>query len=286
MGVFDIDQIRAQQVARSLNVPWFHRLEDLLNQVEAVSIAVPTIHHHTVAQYCLQQGIHVLLEKPITETVEQARQLVEVARRAGVVFQVGHLERFNPVLQTMADKVRHPQRIEAVRQAPFNSRGSDVDVLLDLMIHDIDIILNLHSSPIISIEASGSVAVTEKIDQGCARIYFADGCEAHLQASRIAERKKRRLEVCEDDLHLTMDYLEQTVIVHENGRNSTPSQILCFEKTDTLMQQIDHFLDCILSGKFPWVDGESGLRALQLADLIRKHIMLNQRTLNPVVLCK
>jgi len=274
MGVHDIDVERGQRLAESLGVAFHRRLETLVDAVEALSIAVPTVHHHAIAHDCLARGRHCLLEKPIAETVAQAGELVRLARRHGVVLQVGHLERFNPVLGLLATGGGQVRHIQTVRHGPCRQRGLDVDVVLDLMIHDIDIVLSLHPGPVTVLGATGAAVLGPHWDVASAQLRFADGSSAQLSASRLAEATERWIRVHERGRYLCLDYTGQTLSIHHcEVRDGFPVQrveTMGGQREDLLRLQLQHFLACVRSGEPPRVGGEAALRALAVAGRIRQ----------------
>ena len=192
MGVADVDPSRSRLVAERHGVAAYSDTAALLKEVEAVSVAVPTSSHHAVTKACLEADVHVLVEKPIAATTEQARELIEVAKRRRRVLQVGHVERFNPVLMAARPHITDPGFIECQRRSPFSERGTDVDVVLDLMIHDLDLVLSMTKSPVEEIRAAGVAVLSPYVDIANARLQFANGCVANLTASRVSPTRLRR----------------------------------------------------------------------------------------------
>jgi predicted dehydrogenase len=245
---------------------------DILGAVDAVSIATITPAHFPVARECLEQGVHVLVEKPITETPEQARALIETAARRGRVLQVGHLERFNSAILALEGVLGTPRFIESHRLAPFKERGTDVNVVLDLMIHDIDLIQSLVGSPIVSIDAVGTSVFSAELDIANARIRYANGCVANTTASRVSMKMERKLRLFQDDAYISIDLQQKVLTVVRKppaGAAVTPGQVSIeersFEQGDALKFEIEAFLRSIREGRPPVVSGEDGLRALETA---------------------
>ncbi|MCU0759262.1 MAG: Gfo/Idh/MocA family oxidoreductase [Steroidobacteraceae bacterium] len=244
----------------------------LLGAVDAVSIVTPTPAHYGIAREFLEAGAHVLVEKPVTETVEQARELVEVARRCGRVLQVGHLERFNAAVLAAEPHLSRPRFIECQRLAPFKERGTDVNVVLDLMIHDIDIVQTIVGAPLEAIDAVGTPVFSGAVDIANARLRFANGCVANVTASRVSLKTERKLRVFRDDAYVSID-LQQKILTVIRKRPNAPGagelpvtiEEQSFEQGDALRAEIESFLECIRSGRRPVVDGEDGLRALETA---------------------
>ena len=205
----DTDAETRDRIAQDLQAESCDDVTGLFGRVDAVSIVVPTIHHHRLAKQCLEQGIHVLLEKPITESLEQADELIELAARNDVILQVGHIERFNPAVTAVQALLRSPRYLSAERSAPFTMRCTDVNVILDLMIHDLDIVMHLAGSDPAEVSAAGASVITRQIDTATARIVFKNGCVADVAASRISEEKKRILRVFDGNSLYTSDYQTQ-----------------------------------------------------------------------------
>lgn len=261
-----------EALARELNTRGVADHRELLGQVDAVSIVTTTPAHHAIARDFLEAGAHVLVEKPITETPEQARDLIALAARRGRILQVGHLERFNPAVVTAEGRLEGARFIECQRLAPFKERGTDVNVVLDLMIHDIDIVQSIVGRPIDSIDAVGTPVFSGAVDIANARLRFAGGCVANVTASRVSLKTERKLRVFRDDAYLSID-LQQRILTTITKR-STPLaagelpvniEEQSFEQGDALRAEIRSFLDCISTGRPPVVDGEAGLRALETA---------------------
>ena len=245
---------------------------EILGEVEAVSIATTTPGHFPIALECLERGLHVLVEKPITETPEQARTLIEAALRRGRILQVGHLERFNSAVLALEGVLGTPRFIESHRLAPFKERGTDVNVVLDLMIHDIDLIQSLVGSPIVSIDAVGTSVFSSELDIATARIRYANGCVANTTASRVSMKMERKLRLFQDDAYVSIDLQQKVLTIVRKppaGAAATPGQVSIeersFEQGDALKFEIEAFLRSIREGRPPVVSGEDGLRALETA---------------------
>ena len=245
---------------------------ELLGRVDAVSIVTPTPEHFRLAAEFLESGAHVLLEKPITETPQQARELITLAARRGRLLQVGHLERFNAAILAAEPHLRTPRFVECHRLAPYRERGTDVNVVLDLMIHDIDIVQTIVGSTVESIDAVGTPVFSEEIDIANARLRFANGCVVNATASRVSLKTERKLRIFEDDAYLSLDLQQKilTVIRRREGEPA-PGQLpvtieeQSLEPGDALRAEIQSFLDCIRTGRRPVVPGEAGLAALETA---------------------
>ena len=252
---------------------------ELLGKVDAVSVVTPTPAHFPIARDFLEGGAHVLVEKPITETVQEARTLIELAARHGRVLQVGHLERFNAAILAAEPYLRSPNFVECHRMAPYRERGTDVNVVLDLMIHDIDIVQTIVGAPITHIDAIGTPVFSEEIDIANARIQFANGCVANATASRVSVKTERKMRIFEDDAYLSLD-LQQKILtlIRKKDPRSPPGPLPVtieeqnLEQGDALKAEIDSFLACIRTGRPPVVSGEAGLMALETAMRITEQV--------------
>ncbi|MEX0735013.1 MAG: Gfo/Idh/MocA family oxidoreductase [Steroidobacteraceae bacterium] len=283
VGIADPSPEARERVSAELGVAAHADHRELLGRVDAVSIATPTALHHAVARDFLKAGAHVLVEKPITTTAEEARELIALAAAAGRVLQVGHLERFNPVIVAAASELDNPRFIESNRLAPFKPRGTDVSVVLDLMIHDIDLIEHIVRSPIVSIDAVGAPVFTDEIDIANARIRFANGCVADVTASRISMKAERKLRVFQADAYLSIDLQQKLLtvvrrpaVIEEGAMPKVDMQERSFDPGDALLTEIEAFLDAAEQGGRPVVSGEDGLRALETAMRIVKLVDLDQ----------
>ena len=275
VGVADpLPEARAR-LAAELGVAAFADHRELLGRVDAVSIATPTALHHAIARDFLAAGAHVLVEKPVTATADEARDLIALAASKRLVLQVGHLERFNPVIVAVAGELSGPRFVESNRLAPFKPRGTDVSVVLDLMIHDIDLVEHIVRSPIASIDAIGAPVFTDEIDIANARIRFEKGCVADVTASRISLKAERKLRVFQADAYLSID-LQQKLLsivrkpaaVADGALPKVDLEERSFEQGDALMDEIRSFTDAARRGGRPVVSGEDGLRALETATRI------------------
>jgi len=272
VGVADANTDTARAIADKHGVSAFTDYRELLDKVDAVSIVVPTQLHYEVAKEFLERGVHVMLEKPITATVDQARELVAIAAEHNAVFQVGHLERFNPAILALEGVLKQPLFIESDRVAPFNPRGADVSVILDLMIHDIDIILDIVDSPLERIDANGVPVLSQDIDIANARLQFVNGCVANVTASRVGLKSERKMRLFQHDAYISIDYQNKKLGVHRKGSGEMypgiaeiDSEERVFEQGDALLAEIESFLDAIARGAAPVVSGADGLRALETA---------------------
>lgn len=275
VGVADPDPAARARLTAELGVAAVADHRELLGRVDAVSIATPTAMHAAVAADCLEAGAHVLVEKPVTATAAEAARLIELARRHHRVLQVGHLERFNPAILAAAGELRAPRFIESSRLAPFRTRGTDVSVVLDLMIHDIDLIQNVVHAPIATIDAVGAPVFTDEIDIANARLRFTNGCVANVTASRISLKTERKLRVFQADAYLSIDLQQKLLTVVRRPAAVTgvdPPRVdveeQSFDQGDALRAEIESFLDAIEHDRPPVVSGEDGLRALETATRI------------------
>lgn len=272
IAVCDTNKTIAKEIADEHGVDVYDDYHQLVGKVDAVSIVVPTQKHYEVAKFFLENNIHVLLEKPITSTVEQAQELVAIAKQHNLKFAIGHLERFNPAVMALGDVLKQPLFIESHRIAPFNPRGADVNVVLDLMIHDIDIILDFVSSPVKNINAKGVKVLSQDIDIANARIEFENGCVANVTASRVSMKSERKMRLFQNDAYISIDFQDKRLSLHRKGSgelfpgiSDIDSEECNFEQGDALLSEIAAFLDCIKNDTAPVVSGEDGLRALETA---------------------
>ncbi len=286
VGVCDLNESVCQAVSKELGVPAYFKVSDLFGKVDAVSIAATTRAHFAIARECLEQGIHVLIEKPITETVAEAEILIKLAEARNAKLQVGHLERFNSARLALEKHLGKPLFIESHRLAPFNPRGTDVNVILDLMIHDIDIIQTMVNSPIKKIEAQGAPVLSNSIDIANARMTFENHCVASVTASRISFKTERKTRIFQANTYISIDYQNKQFAVFEKGEEEMfpgiPEVIRhqsVFEKGDALLEEIKAFIQCIQDDTTPLVTGHEGCNALATAaiitDLINEHLIVS-----------
>ncbi len=275
IGVADPDIERARAVADRFGVEVASDYRDLLDTVDAVAIATPTSTHHEVTRLFLDNGLHVLLEKPLATTMDEARELVELAESRQLVFQVGHLERFNPAVTALGSAIERPQFIESNRIAPYKPRALDVSVVLDLMIHDIDLIHSFVRSPMQQVDAVGRRVFSESTDVANARIRFANGCIANVTSSRISMKSERSLRIFQDDAYLSADLQNRVVTTYRkkhDGPIRTPEDVLIekwdYPAADPMMAQAKAFLESIANGREPLVSGRSAMQALETASVI------------------
>lgn len=272
VGVVDNDLKRAEEIAGKLGTRAYADHRELIGKVDAVSVVVPTQYHHAVARDFLAAGVHVLIEKPITVTIEEADELIALAESNGAVFQVGHLERFNPVLVALDGILHDPLFIESVRIAPFKPRGTDVNVVLDLMIHDIEIIQHIVKSPVERVDAIGAPVFTGEEDIANARILFKNGCVANVTASRISLKSERKMRIFQRDAYITLDFQNRKVLTAQKGSGELFPGVPNVKvderelgEADALRSEIESFISAIREGKPPQVSGSDGRMALETA---------------------
>ncbi|HTM10698.1 MAG TPA: Gfo/Idh/MocA family oxidoreductase [Verrucomicrobiae bacterium] len=277
VAVADIDAARARDVAAALGAEAVTDYRDLLKRVRGVSVAVPTKLHYDVAGDFLRAGVDVLVEKPMTATIEEGRTLVELARKNRRMLQVGHLERFNPAIRALEKVIHDPKFVECHRLAPFVERGTDVDVVLDLMIHDIDVIASLVRSPVERVEAVGVPVLTDKPDIANARITFSNGCIANVTSSRVSIKRERKIRFFQPDAYISIDYDQKRAqVFHRPAKGASWMDIrgetVEISEGDALADEIESFLDSIAQRTDPLVSGEEGLRALEIAWMISERL--------------
>ncbi|MEA2103839.1 MAG: Gfo/Idh/MocA family oxidoreductase [Candidatus Cloacimonadota bacterium] len=296
IGIFDTDEVRAKEIAKRIDCKVFNSAQELISQTDAINIATPTTTHYQYAKQCLKSGKHVLIEKPICSELNQAKELVEMAEKRNLKIQVGHIERFNPAVLSLSNVLLNPLFIEANRIAPFTPRGSDVPVVLDLMIHDIDIILSLVKSKVKSINAVGVPIVTDDVDIANAKVEFENGALANITASRISLKQERKIRFFQKDKYISLDYQKKIVnIVKKNPKiNDIMAEIMSgdrtaniFEMFDTerpeiiekepLRAELESFVNAIKNDTRPIVNGNDGYEALRVAFDIMKDIDKNRK---------
>jgi predicted dehydrogenase len=274
-GIFDIDAGVKEKFARKYRVCAFNSIEEMTLGVDAVSVVVPTSFHHEVARTFLEAGRHVFVEKPITETTSQAEDLVKLADESKLILQVGHVERFNPVMSYLEKQVADPRFIEAHRLSPYPNRGTDVSVVLDLMIHDLDVVLHLVRSPLVSIDAVGVPVLSATEDIANARLKFANGCVANLTASRISPEKTRKIRVFSSSHYLSLDYQNQEGLIYWKEDASIKREKVPIEKDEPLKLELSAFVHAVEHRLEPLVSGQAGMRALDVAIKICSEIRKN-----------
>ncbi len=277
VGIVDVDTKRANDLAQPINVPAFNNYKKLLGNVDGVIIATPTETHYQIAKDFLKSRTHILLEKPITSRQDQAQELIDLAQTRQLILQVGFLERFNPAFSKILPIIKKPLLIESRRSSEFTGRSTDIDVVLDLMIHDIDLILSIVREDVCDIRAQGVSFITDKLDMASARIEFSNGCIADLNASRISSKKERTLTVFEGNQIFFIDLLNRRVVYSAKEQNKDiDTEEYTVDPIDAVKYEISLFIQSILTGTAPIVRGEDGLRALTLADQVKQRIAENR----------
>ncbi|HPB31379.1 MAG TPA: Gfo/Idh/MocA family oxidoreductase [Candidatus Sumerlaeota bacterium] len=293
VGVADTDEKTARSVAKDCKTQAFYHHRHLLDCIDAVSIAVPTVSHFEVAKDFFNNGVHVFLEKPITKTVEEADELIALARQKGLIFQVGHIEHFNPAILKLKEIVDRPLFVESHRLGPFSPRVKDIGVVHDLMIHDIDIILRIVDSPVESFDAVGVPILTDKEDIANVRIRFKSGCTANVTVSRVTPKPMRKIRIFQKDNYISIDYSTQSMEVYTKVPvpNPKPGEVpakivrkaIKIRTQNQLELELDHFLDCVEKGRTPVVTGEQAREALQTITQISDQIREKITTWAPVI---
>lgn len=300
-GFFDPDDEVAARVHENFGLRRFNSMEELINAVDVVDIVTPTVTHFSVALEAMRKGKHIFIEKPLTHTIEEAEKLLEISKTRGVKVQVGHVERFNPALLALGDMELKPMFIEAHRLALFNPRGTDVSVILDLMIHDLDIVLSLVKSEVKFISASGVAVISKTPDISTARIEFDNGCVANLTASRISLKQMRKLRLFQKDAYISLDFLDkqaQVVRLYDKGGPNAPSgndmmeletiegtklvhmEMPEIEPVNAIKMELEAFSKSIRENTRPKVSIEDGFKALKLAHRIIEQIEQRTQSLN------
>ncbi len=277
VAVCDIDKTRLEGVSRELGVSGYADYRQLFGKVDAVSIATPTILHFKIASECLRHNIHALVEKPFTTNLKEADALIGLAKKKKLLLQVGHVERFNSAFTATKEYIRDPKFIECHRLSPFPNRSLDIGVVLDLMIHDIDIVLGLVNSPIAKVEAVGVEVLTQFEDIANARLTFKNGCVANLTASRVSDEWMRKIRIFLKDVYISLDYKNEEAYIYQKKASGITKEALPIEKEQPLKKELASFVECIIQNKPPLVSGEAGRQALKLALDIQKLIWKNPK---------
>ena len=272
VGVADIDYERARDIAAQCRTVGCQDYDHLYGKVEAVSIVVPTDLHYPVARDFLKRGIHILLEKPVTRTMEEAEKLIRLAHRNKLIFQIGHVERYNAAVREVGKLIKSPRFIESHRLAPYQPRGTEVGVVLDLMVHDLDIILHLVNSPLERIEAIGVAVLSRHEDIANARLLFENGCVANVTSSRLSREKLRKLRIFQIDSYISLDYSTQEIDLYRKEGEGISRKKLSPPKIEPLKLEIEDFIKCVSTGRRPLVSGEEGKKVLGVALDIEEQI--------------
>lgn len=272
VGVCDCYKKRAKKVAKKHHTDYYLNYKDLIGKVQAVSIAVPTYLHHEIAKDFLGAGVNVLIEKPITKTLKEADELIDIAKKRSAILQVGHIERFNSAIQAVEGLLSAPRFIECHRMGPFRKRVSDVGVVLDLMIHDIDIVLGLVKSDVKLIEAVGVKIVSDHEDIANVRLTFENGTISDLIASRVTKKARRTISIFQKDNFISLNYADQSAIIHKKKGSRISKKKIKIKKAEPLKTELESFVDSVLHNRKPLVSGKEGRRALSVALEIGKKI--------------
>jgi predicted dehydrogenase len=271
-AVYDLDLGRGNAIGKKFGAVTAKSLDEFIKMVDAASVATPTNTHYEVGRSLLENGKHLLIEKPITDNTAQATELVELAARKGLILQVGHVERFNPVLSALEKHLTHPRFIEAHRLSPYPERSTDIGVVLDLMIHDLEIILHFVRSPVKSIDAVGVPVLSRGEDIANARLRFENGCVANVTSSRISPEQMRKIRVFQEDAYLSLDYQNQSGEIYRRAGGRITRDRVEIEREEPLKRQLTSFIECASSGREPRVSGFQATVALELAVEITKRI--------------
>lgn len=306
VGIVDINKDTGEAVARRCNTKYYSSFKEILNKVNAASVVVPTRFHYEITRELLKNGIHVLVEKPMTGTVSEAEDLIKLSKETSTILQPGYIERFNPAIEAIRKLDVSLKFIECHRLSPFTFRSADIGVVLDLMIHDIDIILYLSKSKVRKIDAVGVSVISDKEDIANARIQFENGCVANITASRVSFEPMRKIRLFSENSYISLDYHKQEAIIYKKSPELTPKSIIT-ENTDVstikdlknfvfgdllkierikmnnqepLRKELESFISCVNNGKQPVVSGEDGINAIKAATIIKEEINKNLRLAN------
>ena len=265
VAIYDANEEHARALAEEFGTEAVGSLEELVSRVDAASVSTPTVTHRDIATTLIEQGKHVLVEKPISDSVDDAKAMIDLAKEKGCVLQVGHIERFNPVMSQLEARLNSPKFIECHRLSPFPQRSMDIGVVLDLMIHDIEIVLHLVHSPIAAIDAVGIPVLTRREDIANARIKFENGCVANITASRISPEKMRKIRVFQGDAYLSLDYQDQSGWIYRKDGMEIAREEVEVERDEPLKCELASFVECAARGEQPKVSGQQGAAALDIA---------------------
>ena len=276
VGIYDSNKELMRNHKEEYNINIFDSLDSLINKCEAIIVSTPTSQHYDVSKYALERGLHVFIEKPITDNLKDAIKLSSIAKTVGKIIQVGHIERFNRAFIESLNYIVNPQFIEIHRISPFPNRSLDIPVVMDVMIHDLDILLSINKgNKIKKIDASGASVVTDFIDLANARIEFDNGLVANLTASRISSKQMRKIRIFQSQSYLGIDLLEKKIDIYNinnNKENFIESKTMNFNDTDALEDELNHFVDCVLNSRTPLVSDQDGIEALKLGMQIEELI--------------
>lgn len=280
IGVCDIQKERTLKLAEHYHVPLHEDYRQLVGKIDAVNICVPTSLHHEIARFFLQNGVHVFIEKPITSTVDQAQELIDLAKQKKRKLQVGHIERFNAAFQSIKHFTHNPLFIECHRLNKFPNRSLDIGVVMDLMIHDIDIVLGLIFSPIRQIHAVGASILTPLEDIASVRLIFENGCVCNLTASRVSEDVMRKIRLFQENTYISLDYVKQEAYIYKKHDHQILKHSLPIEKEEPLRKELEHFCECIREDKTPLISGKEAQEALKVALAITQQIWDNRKNIS------
>ncbi len=271
VGVCDCNLERALEIGKRFRTASYADYEELFEKIDAVSIVVPTSLHYNIAKDFLKHNIHVLIEKPVTKTLSEADELIEIAEERKLILQVGHIERFNSAVLAIEPFLKKPKFIECQRLGPFHKRVKDVGVVLDLMIHDIDIVLGLMEQDVVNIEAVGLSTISDYEDVANVRLTFQDGTVADITASRVTKDVVRKMRIFQEDSYVSLDYVTQEAAIYRKTEDRILKEKIVIKKKEPLKKELKSFIECVRTGKRPIVAGIEGRRALQVAlEIIEK----------------
>lgn len=271
-GVCDADQDRARKIAREFRTEYYTDFRKMIGKIDAASISVPTVLHHEISRPLLEQGVHLLVEKPFTKTVGEADELLQLAKAKGLILQVGHVERFNAGFLAAEKVIKDPIFIECHRLGPYKQRSTDIGVVLDLMIHDIDIILGLVKDPIKDVEAIGASVLSDNEDIANVRLKFNNGTICNMTASRITNKTMRKIRVFQRDAYISLDYFKPACMIYRMANKKITCQRVKIKKEEPLKLELGAFMNCVRTGERPLVSGIEGREALAIALSIQDQI--------------
>ncbi|MGD9108035.1 MAG: Gfo/Idh/MocA family oxidoreductase [Gammaproteobacteria bacterium] len=280
VGIVDTDGQRAKNIANKLNTIVFDSADELLNKVDAVNIVTPTPLHFSIAKFAIEKKVHCLVEKPITVTLDEADELIRLAEAHNVLLQVGHIERFNPAIIEAHQHITHPKFIEVDRLGPYSPRMSHIGVVLDLMVHDLDMLLYFTRSEVVSIDAVGTKVFSDFADIANVRIKFANGCVANVSASRVSLKKLRKIRVFQDDAYISLNFEKQNLKIYKKKKEKLESlkdiKIMRprIKKNEPLLLELKDFVNCVIEKSSPLVCGVQGRNALELALEVSRQISI------------
>lgn len=279
--VVDVDEEKLRRIQKQYNIPTYTNLKDVIGKVDVASVVVPTNLHYEISKFLLENGIHCLVEKPMTTNLEQADELIARAKRNNLVLMAGHIERFNPAVSKLKEYVNEPKYIEFYRISSYDKRAQDVSVVFDLMIHDLDVVLWLLPKAVVDIEAFGARVISEHEDIVKVRLRFENGTIADFSASRLAKGRYRKLRIFQQDSYISVDYPTQNIKIqrmrHPNIKSIDEIETISIrvEKGEPLKNEITHFIDCVINNKKPIVDGEEARKTIEVTLKVLSNLKLN-----------